>query len=105
MSREATSMSVQRISEPKHRLPADDDPDTLDSWERRAVGKAARLHFPLRDVLDLGRISAELRHLSNRLELLAKSKEPAFWTFSKAKDEIRLANERMAAKPKSKMPL
>jgi hypothetical protein len=98
-------MSVQRLPDPKHRLPADDDPDTLDKWERRTIGKATRLHFPLRDVLDLGRISAELRRLSNRLELLTKSRDPAFWTLSKAKDEIRLANERMAAKPKPKMPL
>jgi hypothetical protein len=98
-------MSMQRLSDPKRRLPADDDPDALDKWERRVIGQAARLHFPLRDVLDLGRISAELRHLSIRLELLAKSTEPAFWTLSKAKDEIKLANERMAAKPKPKMPL
>jgi hypothetical protein len=105
MAGEGASMSGQRLSKSERKLFPDDTPDPLDKWEREALGNAAQFRFPLRDVPDLGRVSAILRHLSTRLEILSKSKDPAFMVLSHARLEVKTATERAMRKDKLKMPL
>jgi hypothetical protein len=81
-------------------LPPPLPPDPLQPWEREIIGKSVRLHMPLRDVVDLRRISAILRELGNRFEVISNTKEEAFPALSRARLAVKAAQARCNSKPK-----
>ena len=66
--------------------------DPLAEFYRAMVGKAARLHIKLTDVIGLRKHAAALRVLASTLERLSTSKEPDHVVLMQARNAIEAAN-------------
>lgn len=69
--------------------------DALTKFHREMLGNSARIHIPLRDVPDLGRIATILRVLASKLEVLSKDKTRDFSVLFDARSAIKLADARI----------
>lgn len=72
--------------------------DALQSWERAAVGDAARLHIPLPDQVSLRATAAALRDLANRLEVLSQQKGGDFQALFTARGAIKQTQLRLKSR-------
>ena len=70
--------------------------DALAGWQRSLIGRAARLHLPLHDPVDLRRLAPVLRTLASALEVLSQDgKRPAWEVLFDARRRIEIASKIM----------
>lgn len=66
--------------------------DPLAKFHRQMLGNSARIHIPLRDVVDLRRVAIILNGLARQLDTLSRDKTRDFSVLFDARTKIKLAD-------------
>ena len=66
--------------------------DPLVEWQRAVIGSSARIHLPLRDVVQLRDYARALRVLASKLEVLSQSKDQDWHVLYDARNAIKLTD-------------
>lgn len=66
--------------------------DALAEWQRAVIGSSARIHFPLRDVVQLRDYARVLRVVASKLEQLSTSKDDDWHVLYDARNALKLAD-------------